>query len=118
MLKPLPIGLSTLRDLIQGGYLYIDKTKWIYDLVRYPKGLYFLSRPRRFGKSLMVSTLEAIFLGNRDLFKGLSIDQTDYQWQVHPVIRIDFSHTDWQKGITIDLECIANQYIFIFKYHK
>ncbi|MGB0389777.1 MAG: AAA family ATPase, partial [Ardenticatenaceae bacterium] len=63
MLKPLPLGFSTFSDLIQGGYLYIDKTKWIYEMVRYPKGLYFLSRPRRFGKSLMVSTLEEIFLG-------------------------------------------------------
>ena len=61
MLKPL-FGFSTFSDLIQGGYLYIDKTKWIYNLVR-PCGLYFLSRPRRFGKSLMVSTLEEIFLG-------------------------------------------------------
>ena len=91
MLKPLPIGFSSIRDLIEGGFLYVDKTKWIYELVRYPKGAYFLSRPRRFGKSLMVSTLEEIFLGNRDLFKGLWIEQSDYQWQSHPVIRLDFS---------------------------
>ena len=92
MLKPLPIGVQSFRKLITGGYLYIDKTKWIYEMVKYPSGLYFLSRPRRFGKSLMVSTLEEIFLGNRDLFKGLWIDESDYQWQTHPVIRIDFSH--------------------------
>ena len=91
MLKPLPIGVQSFRKLITGGYLYVDKTKWIYEMVKYPSGLYFLSRPRRFGKSLMVSTLEEIFLGNRDLFKGLWIDESDYQWQIHPVIRIDFS---------------------------
>ena len=92
MLKPLPIGVQSFRKLITGGYLYVDKTKWIYEMVKYPSGLYFLSRPRRFGKSLMVSTLTEIFLGNRDLFKGLWIEESDYQWQTHPVIRIDFSH--------------------------
>ena len=78
MLKPLPIGVQSFRKLITGGYLYVDKTKWIYEMVKYPSGLYFLSRPRRFGKSLMVSTLEEIFLGNRDLFQGLWIDESDY----------------------------------------
>ncbi len=90
MHKPLPLGVQSFPKLIRGGYLYVDKTKWIYDMVKYSAGLYFLSRPRRFGKSLMVSTLEEIFLGNRDLFKGLWIDQTDYQWKTHPVIRLDF----------------------------
>lgn len=92
MLKPLPIGIATFRDVIEGGYLYIDKTRYIYELVKEFKGVYFLSRPRRFGKSLMVSTLDELFHGNRELFKGLWIEsQTDYAWSVHPVIRIDFS---------------------------
>ncbi len=86
MLKPLPAGHATFRDIIKGGFLYVDKTKWIYEMVRHPKGVYFLSRPRRFGKSLMVSTLEQIFLGNRTLFEGLWIDESDYPWQKHPVI--------------------------------
>lgn len=90
-LKPLPIGLQTFRDIIEGGFLYVDKTKWLYDLVRYPKGVYFLSRPRRFGKSLLISTLNEIFLGNRELFKGLWLYDSPYQWQPHPVIRVDFS---------------------------
>ena len=58
MLKPLPVGIQTFRDIIDGGFLYIDKTRYIYELIRYPKGVYFLSRPRRFGKSLLISTLE------------------------------------------------------------
>ena len=91
MLKPLPAGNATFRHIIEGGFLYVDKTKWIYEMVRYAKGIYFLSRPRRFGKSLIVSTLEEIFLGNRQLFEGLWIYESDYQWQKHPVIRIDFS---------------------------
>ena len=78
MLKPLYVGPYTFRDMIEGGYLYVDKTKWIYELVKYPKGVYFLSRPRRFGKSLLISILRELFLGNRALFKGLWIEQTDY----------------------------------------
>ena len=91
MLKPLPIGVQTFSDLIESGFLYVDKTRWIYELVRHPKGVYFLSRPRRFGKSLLISTLAALFEGRRELFEGLWIAESDYAWPVHPVIRIDFS---------------------------
>ena len=90
-LKPLPVGIQTFRDIIEGGFLYVDKTEWIYDLIRYSKGVYFLARPRRFGKSLLISTLAEIFAGNRDLFQDLWLHQSPYQWTVHPVIRIDFS---------------------------
>lgn len=91
MLKPLPIGEQTFRKLIEGGYLYVDKTRLIYEMIRYPSGVYFLSRPRRFGKSLLISTLEEIFLGNKELFQGLWLYTSDYQWESHPVIRFDFS---------------------------
>jgi len=90
-LKPLPVSTSTFRDIIAGDYLYVDKTKWIYKLIRYPKGAYFLARPRRFGKSLLISTLDEIFQDNRELFKGLWLYNSPYQWAQHPVIRIDFS---------------------------
>ena len=91
MLKPLPVGVQSFRDLIQGGYLYVDKTRLIYELIRYSKGVYFLARPRRFGKSLLISTLSEIFAGNRELFRGLWLYDSPYTWQTHPVIRIDFS---------------------------
>ncbi len=91
MLKPLPIGVQTFPDLIESGFLYVDKTRWIYELVKVSKGVYFLSRPRRFGKSLLLSTLKAIFDGRQELFEGLWIAGSDYAWPVHPVIRIDFS---------------------------
>lgn len=91
MLKPLPVGIQTFSDIIEGGYLYVDKTPLIYELIRYPKGTYFLSRPRRFGKSVLVSTLNEIFSGNKELFKGLDLYDSDYRWHEHPVIRIDFS---------------------------
>ena len=74
MLKLLPIGIQSFRKLIEGGYLYVDKTRWIYELIRNPSGVYFLARPRRFGKSLLISTLEEIFRGNRPLFRGLWLD--------------------------------------------
>jgi hypothetical protein len=90
-LPPLPIGIQTFRDIINGGFLYVDKTEQIYNLIRYPKGVYFLARPRRFGKSLLVSTLEEIFSGNRELFKGLWLYDSPYQWASHPIIHIDFS---------------------------
>lgn len=91
MLKPLPIGIQTFRKIAEGGYLYVDKTPLIYNLIRNPSGVYFLSRPRRFGKSLLISSLEEIFLGNKELFQGLWIYTSDYAWQPHPLIRIDFS---------------------------
>lgn len=91
MQKSLHPSTSTFRTLIEGDYLYIDKTKYIYELVKRSAGVYFFSRPRRFGKSLFVSTLEDVFRGNRELFKGLWIDGSDYQWETHPVIRLDFS---------------------------
>ena len=90
-MKPLPIGIQTFRDLIDGNYLYIDKTSNIYELIKNTKGAYFLSRPRRFGKSLTLSTLEEIFLGNKELFQGLWIYTSTYSWKKHPVIRFDFS---------------------------
>ncbi len=92
-MKDLPIGISTFRDIIEGNFLYIDKTKYIYDMIRPAKGYYFLSRPRRFGKSLLVSTLDEIFSGNKELFKGLWIYNSNYKWDKYPVIRIDMSNT-------------------------
>jgi hypothetical protein len=91
LMRPLPIGIQTFEDLIRGSYLYIDKTKSIYKLIKDPKGVYFLSRPRRFGKSLLISTLEAIFKGKKELFKDLWIENSDYKWQELPIIRIDFA---------------------------
>ncbi len=89
-MKKLPIGISTLRKIIEGGYLYIDKTKDIYRMIN-EEEYYFLSRPRRFGKSLLVSTLDEIFSGNKELFKGLWIYESNWKWERYPVIRIDMS---------------------------
>jgi hypothetical protein len=90
-MKRLPVGIQTFRDIVQNDYLYVDKTEKIFDLVNNPKGVYFLSRPRRFGKSLLISTLNEIFEGEKELFKGLWIYKADYAWEKRPIVRIDFS---------------------------
>ena len=90
-MKHLPLGIQTFENLITGGCVYVDKTGLIRELLRHPQGMYFLSRPRRFGKSLLLSTLKAIFEGKRELFDGLAIADSDYEWQEHPVIHIDMS---------------------------
>ena len=90
-LKNLPIGVQTFRKIRENNYIYIDKTEYIYKMVKDPFGVYFLSRPRRFGKSLLISTLNEIFLGNKELFKGLWIYDSDYEWMEYPVIKFDMS---------------------------
>ena len=90
MTKKLPIGIKNFEALITGNYLYVDKTRYIHKMAS--EGMfYFLSRPRRFGKSLLVSTLQALFEGKKNLFKGLWIEQADWDWAPHPVLKIDFS---------------------------
>jgi hypothetical protein len=89
-MKRLPIGVQNFRDLIQSGLAYVDKTEQIHQLVM--KGsYYFLSRPRRFGKSLLLTTLASLFRGERHLFESLWISETDFPWESHPVILLDFS---------------------------
>lgn len=94
-MKQLPIGKQDFSTLIKGNYIYVDKTPLIHRLITHGQA-YFLSRPRRFGKSLTISTLREIFLGNRELFKGLYIyDKID--WEPCPVIHIDFSEIDYKR---------------------
>lgn len=85
-----PIGIQSFDQIIEDGYVYIDKTDFIYQLAHEGK-IYFLSRPRRFGKSLLVSTLKNYFLGRKELFKGLKIDGLEKDWKVYPVFHMDFN---------------------------
>ena len=89
-LRKLPIGIQTFEDIRREGYLYVDKTALIYRLVTTGKP-YFLSRPRRFGKSLLISTLEAYFTGKRDLFEGLAIAELEQEWLEYPVLHLDLN---------------------------
>ena len=88
-MQKLPIGIQDFGELRGGGYLYVDKTELIFRLIDSGK-YYFLSRPRRFGKSLLISTLRELFLGNKDLFEGLWIKDR-YEFVPHPVIHIAFT---------------------------
>jgi len=88
-MKPLTTSIYTFEKLLGGGFLYVDKTEAIHRLLQPAFAQYFLSRPRRFGKSLLVSTLKAVFQGHRDLFRGLDIDGLPYDWKAYPVIHID-----------------------------
>ena len=92
-----PIGIQSFDQIIQDGYVYVDKTALIYDMVRNGK-VYFLSRPRRFGKSLLVSTLKAYFQGKKDLFHGLAISDMENEWAEYPVFHIDFNGTNFTQG--------------------
>lgn len=85
-----PIGIQAFEKIIEDGYVYVDKTDLVYSLT-HEGSIYFLSRPRRFGKSLLVSTLKNYFLGLKELFKGLKIDSLEKEWNVYPVFHIDFN---------------------------
>lgn len=89
-----PIGIQTFPKLIESGYSYIDKTEYIYKIVK-SEGYFFLSRPRRFGKSLLLSTIHAYFEGRRELFKGLDISRHDIEWVEHPVFHFDLNIGDY-----------------------
>ena len=105
-LKPIPIGNPNFGEIIENGNLYIDKTKYIYNLIsnKSVDNIFFLSRPRRFGKSLTVDTLEQIFKGNKELFKGLYI-YDEYDFEEYPVIRLNMSLTPFSdlKGLLSNL---------------
>ena len=105
-MKFLPLGIQTFEKLIKGNYLYVDKTKDIYHLLKDGGTYYFLSRPRRFGKSLLISTLKALFSGQQELFKDLWIyDQI--QWKSYPIIHIDFTDIVYSEGTLFFKETIV-----------
>ena len=92
-----PIGIQSFESIREGGYVYVDKTHLIHQLATTGK-YYFLSRPRRFGKSLLVSTMEAYFQGKKDLFKGLAIEKLEKDWTAYPVLHLDLSGKTYNKA--------------------
>ena len=85
-----PIGIQNFQSLREDGYAYVDKTAFVYELAQSGK-YYFLSRPRRFGKSLFLSTLEAYYQGKKELFKGLALEQLEKDWKTYPVLHLDLN---------------------------
>jgi len=107
MKKLLPIGISDFKKLREGGYVYVDKTEYIYRLIKEGSGYYFLSRPRRFGKSLLLSTIRYLFEGKRELYKGLYIEEK-WNWEeTYPVIRIDFAEAQVKNTDELEKELKA-----------
>nr|MCR4808363.1 AAA family ATPase [Prevotella sp.] len=107
-----PIGVQDFETLRKGGFVYVDKTDLIYKLTR--GHIYFLGRPRRFGKSLLVSTLKYYFQGRKDLFEGLKIMELENEWQQYPVLHFDFNSISQpgalQEYIALSLEKWGEQY--------
>lgn len=101
-MKKLPVAKSSFEKIVKGDYIYVDKTKEIYDLINYSPYA-FLSRPRRFGKSLLISTLEAMFQGKKELFKGLWIENK-IEWKEYSVIRIDFGRLNYKSLDSFEAE--------------
>lgn len=88
MKRNYPVGIQNFEEIRKGNYLYIDKTELIYKLAESGK-YYFLSRPRRFGKSLLLSTLEAYFQGKKELFEGLALETLEKEWTEYPILHLD-----------------------------
>ena len=102
-----PIGIQSFERIREDGYVYVDKTALIYELVS--KGtIYFLSRPRRFGKSLLISTLENYFLGRKELFHGLAIEAMEKEWKEYPVFHIDFNGGNYDKDGELENRILGN----------
>jgi hypothetical protein len=96
-----PIGIQTFENIIEDGFVYVDKTNLIYSLVNEGK-VYFLSRPRRFGKSLLISTLKCYFEGRKEFFKGLKIEKLEKEWNVYPVLHLSFGGQNFLEPYTLD----------------
>ena len=90
MIRKYPVGIQNFEDLRKEGYCYVDKTELMYQLVQSGK-YYFLSRPRRFGKSLLLSTIQAYFEGKKELFRGLAVERLEQEWNTYPVLHLDLN---------------------------
>ena len=99
--KIYPIGIQNFEKIRKDGYFYIDKTALIYQMVK-TGSYYFLSRPRRFGKSLLISTLEAYFLGKKELFEGLAIEKLEKDWTVYPIFHMDLNTEKYDTRESLD----------------
>ncbi|MBN2695287.1 AAA family ATPase, partial [bacterium] len=116
MRKNLSTSIYTFKTIIQNNCMYVDKTKEIYELVNKINGQFFLSRPRRFGKSLTLSTLESIFKGDKELFKGLYIYEQKFEWKKHPIIKLSLNKVssktanELEEKLSYEIEDIAENY--------
>ena len=119
-MRKLPVDISTFSELITSHYVYVDKTQYAYNMITGGRR-FFLSRPRRFGKSLLVSTLKEILTANKALFDSLWINSSDYSWQEYGAINLDFSTLTaqnvaaFQEGLHSELSTIAQSYDIVIE---
>jgi len=116
--RPLPIGIQTFEEIRTKNYIYVDKTQFIEKLLNVGKP-YFLSRPRRFGKSLFLSTLRSYFEGRKDLFEGLAISKSETEWKEYPVIHLDFTGKNYltYNDLLIQLDDMLSEYEELYGKH-
>ena len=110
-----PIGIQTFSKLREGNYVYVDKTELVYRMTHGASGYIFLSRPRRFGKSLLTSTLHSYFEGRKELFEGLAIEHLEKEWTRYPVLHFDMStakHMDKERLLS---ELVTSRYTDVMR---
>lgn len=105
IMRKLPVGIQTFEEIRKREYLYVDKTAMVYQIANTGKP-YFLNRPRRFGKSLLLSTFEAYFQGRKDLFRGLAIEKLETAWETYPVLHLDLNARKYETPA--DLNAMLN----------
>ncbi|NDV58429.1 ATP-binding protein [Bacteroides sp. 519] len=110
--RKLSIGIQTFEKIRTGNYLYADKTDLVWEIANKGKP-YFLSRPRRFGKSLLISTFESYFAGRKDLFKGLAIEQLETEWETYPVLHLDLNAEKYNTAERLNL--ILSRHILLWE---
>ena len=103
MSKLYPIGIQNFESLRKDGYYYVDKTEIIYNLAKTGR-YYFLCRPRRFGKSLLISTLEAYFQGKKELFTGLAMEKLEKDWIAYPILHLDLNTENYSIPQNLELK--------------
>lgn len=112
-IRKLPVGIQDFTKLRENNYIYIDKTAYVFQLATAGVPI-FLSRPRRFGKSLLLSTLEAYFLGRKELFEGLAIEQLEKEWKTYPVLHLSLNAKDYETKES--LEQVLNDHLVAWEY--
>ena len=114
-----PIGIQNFANIRESGYVYVDKTDLVHRLVTTGK-YYFLSRPRRFGKSLLVSTLESYFQGKKELFQGLAVESLEKDWNAYPVLHLDLSGKTYNSmdDLEVRLDRHLSQWEALFGFEK
>ena len=107
-MKKIALSKADFAEIIKNNFIYVDKTKFLYNIISSNEPYYFLSRPRRFGKTLFIDTLKTFFEGKKELFKGLYVYDKDWEWEEYPIIRLDYNmitntNTDKMKNNIIDI---------------